>query len=149
METQTINLIEFHNTFHHPEYKGHYVLAGVGHVLVCCDDGLEAQINNLYFTDGIHGTHHQLRDEGSKQHMREKPIYQQNQQVETGYLVEVTISHQLVLVLQSVLEQGPYDWLQLSVRGQQIRAEHFQPGVGQPVHCRGGMSDSSVFIYHS
>lgn len=72
-----------------------------------------------------------------------------NQQVERGYLVEVTVSHQLMLVLQSVLEQGPYDWLQLSVRGQQIRAEHFQPGVGQPVHCRGGMSGSSVFICQS
>lgn len=47
----------------------------------------------------------------------------------------MAISHQLVFVLQSVLEQGPYDGLQLRVRGQQVRAEHFQPGVGQPVHC--------------
>lgn len=57
----------------------------------------------------------------------------------TGYLIEVTISHQLVLVLQSVLEQGPYDGLQFWVGGQQVGAEHLQPGVGQAVHYREGM----------
>lgn len=61
----------------------------------------------------------------------------------------MAISHQLVFVLQSVLEQGPNDWLQLRVRGQQVGAEHFQPCVGQPVHCRHRMSDSSAFIRRS
>lgn len=39
-----------------------YLLAGVGHVFVCCDNGLEAQINALHFTYGIHGRHHQLQE---------------------------------------------------------------------------------------
>ena len=47
----------------------------------------------------------------------------------------MTVSHQLVLMLQSVLEQGPYDGLQLRVGGQQVRTEYLQPHVGQPVHC--------------
>lgn len=50
----------------------------------------------------------------------------------------MTVSHQLVLVLKSVLEQGPYDGLQLWVRGQQVGAEQLQPCVGQAVHCREG-----------
>ncbi len=57
-------------------------------------------------------------------------------QSKTGHLVEVTISHQLMLVLQGVLEQSPYDGLQFRVRGQQVGAEHLQPRVGQPVHYR-------------
>lgn len=61
---------------------------------------------------------------------------------ETGYLVKVTISNQLVLMLQSVLEQGPYDGLQFRVGGQQVGAEHLQPHVSQPVHCRDGRCDS-------
>lgn len=65
-----INLTELQHTFQRQQYKSHYVLAGVGHVLVCCDDGLEAQVNNLYFTDGVHCTHHQLREQGGKQTMR-------------------------------------------------------------------------------
>lgn len=60
---------------------------------------------------------------------------------ETGYLVKVTISNQLVLMLQSVLEQGPYDGLQFRVGGQQVGAEHLQPHVSQPVHCREGRCD--------
>lgn len=42
--------------------KRSHLLVGVGHVLVSCDDGLEAQINTLHFTDGIHGRHHQLQE---------------------------------------------------------------------------------------
>lgn len=37
-------------------------------------------------------------------------------------------------MLQSVLEQGPYDGLQLRVGGQQVGAERLQPHVGQTVH---------------
>lgn len=43
----------------------------------------------------------------------------------TGYLVKVTVSHQLILMLQSVLEQCPYDGLQFRVGGQQVGAECF------------------------
>lgn len=64
----------------------------------------------------------------------------------TGYLVEVTISHQLVLVLQSVLEQGPYDGLQFWVGGQQVGAEHLQPGVGQAVHYREGIGWAHIAV---
>lgn len=40
-----------------------------------------------------------------------------------GYLVKVTVPHQIILVLQRVLEQSPYDGLQFRVRGQQVGAE--------------------------
>lgn len=53
-----------------------------------------------------------------------------------AYLIEVTVSHQLVLMLQSVLEQSPYYGLKLRVGGQQIGAEHLQPCIGQTVHYR-------------
>lgn len=49
----------------------------------------------------------------------------------------MAVLHQLVLVLQRVLEQGPYDGLQLRVGVQQVGAQHLQSGVGQAVHCRG------------
>lgn len=48
----------------------------------------------------------------------------------------MTVSHQLVLVLQGVLEQGPYDGLQFRVGGQQVGAEYLEPRVGQAVHYR-------------
>lgn len=54
-----------------------------------------------------------------------------------AYLVQVALPHQLVLVLQRVLEQGPDDGFQLRVGGQQVGAQHLQSGVGQAVHCRG------------
>lgn len=44
------------------------------------------------------------------------------------------ISHQLILELERVLKQGPYDGLQFRVGGQQIGAEYLQPHVGQAVH---------------
>lgn len=64
----------------------------------------------------------------------------------SAHLVEVTVSHQLVLVLQSVLEQGPYDGLQFGVGGQQVGAQHLQPHVGQAVHYTERISfvDTSV-----
>lgn len=54
----------------------------------------------------------------------------------SGYLVEMAVSHQLILVLQSVLEECPYDGLQFRVGGQQVGAEHLQPCIGQAVHYR-------------
>lgn len=48
----------------------------------------------------------------------------------------MAVSHELVLVLQRVLEKCPYDWLQLRVGGQQVGAEQLQPDVSQTVHCR-------------
>lgn len=57
-----------------------------------------------------------------------------NKSVSSGHLVEVTVSHQLVLVLQRVLEQRPYDGLQFGVGGEQGGAEQLQPGVRQAVH---------------
>jgi len=56
----------------------------------------------------------------------------------SGHLVEVAVSHQLVLMLQRVLEQGPDDGLQFRVGGEQVGAEYLQPAVGQAVHCREG-----------
>ena len=56
----------------------------------------------------------------------------------SGYLVEVTVSHQLVLMLQCVLEKCPHDGLQFRVGGEQVGAEYLQPRVGKTVHCREG-----------
>lgn len=65
--------------------------------------------------------------------IKELPREQESKRL-SGYLVEVAVSHQLMLVLQSVLEQGPYDGLQFRVGGQQVGAEYLQPRVGQAVH---------------
>ena len=68
--------------------------------------------------------------------------------MQDSYLVKVTVSHQLILVLQCVLEKCPYDGLQFRVRGQQAGAEYPQPRIGQAVHYRGEIKEKVGHHFH-
>lgn len=102
-------------------------------------------LHMAYMADIINYKINEKQLESEKQTKRNERKTKTESCILTGYLVKVTVSHQLVLMLQSVLEQGPYDGLQFRVGGQQVGAECFQPHVGQAVHYR-EQSDSSVIF---